>query len=254
MRDKSQILKHRRKLCEIFSGHWKLKVSSVSFHPRTYDTSLCYMNLPISLSPFSSIPMENDCYSLSVRFCKHGMFRTVLRKHKTFRPRISSYYTGLSPRSLRRARSGKYDPTSFEREIGPRSFSISAINRNFLLPRCSEQLGSRYQFSRCIVGTMLSPCSFTILNFNERHFYRLKSRYFLCENSMAVHYSQYLICSRFSLLPSIKLTLKRNRVKLTWKTRFYDLFIYYRNLINEMFLTRIIFSIRIINVTCVLPR
>lgn len=94
--------------------------------------------------------------------------------HKTFRPRISSYYTGLSPRSLRRARSGKYDPTSFEREIGPGSFSISAINRNFLLPRCSEQqLGSsRYQFSRCIARCS-RPCSFAILNFNERHFYRL---------------------------------------------------------------------------------
>lgn len=138
-------MKHRRKLCEILQTLKTLAVFLFTLERTTLHYVIWIfpsLFLPCSLP----ILVENDCYSLSVHFCKRGMFRTVLWKHKTFRPRISSYYTGLSPRSLRRARSGKYDPTSFEREIGPRSFSISAINRNFLLPRCSEQLGSPTSF------------------------------------------------------------------------------------------------------------
>jgi len=53
--------------------------------------------------------------------------------------RISFYYAGLSPRSLRRACPEKYDPDVRSKETSPRS--ISTINRNFLLPRCSEYRG-----------------------------------------------------------------------------------------------------------------
>lgn len=121
--------------------------------------TLCHV-ISIFLSPslslfLLSILVENDCYSLSaVHFCRRGMFRTVLWKHKTFRPRISSYYTGLSPRSLRRARSGKYDPTLFEREIGPPFLLYLGDKSKFPaspLFRATKQLGSCYQFSRCIV-------------------------------------------------------------------------------------------------------
>lgn len=188
-------MKHRRKLCEIFSRQWKLKVSSVSFYPRTYDSSLCYTNLSFSfffLFRWKMIVIVSQCTFASVVCFELSCESTKLSGHVSHLiiPACRRGACGaLVPENMTRRRSKERSRTRFLLYLGDKSkFPASPL---FRATQISLPVFSLY-------STMLSPCSFTILNFNERHFYRLKSRYFLCENSMAVHYSQYLICSRFS--------------------------------------------------------
>lgn len=109
---------------------------------------------------------ENDYYRLSaVHFRSAVYLSDCLRgSAKLSGSRISFYYAGLSPRSLRRACPEKYDPRrSFERNIAPLYLDnkskypaspLFGVSR--ILPVFSLASNARF-----------SPCTFVVLNFNE---------------------------------------------------------------------------------------
>lgn len=96
--------------------------------------------------------------SLGGALSRRGTFRTVWRKHETFGLMYLILLCRLVAAKLVSRLPRKIWPNVRPKETSPRS--ISTINRNFLLSRCSEYrgYGSRQVFSLAIATS--APCVF----------------------------------------------------------------------------------------------